>query len=354
MKHLLVRLTVLGILLLAIGIAFCQNPVTAQTPVTPVFLPQVYNGPTPGPRQLYRLPPTIGRSYGGTSYQDSMPDTARVAELWIGAGTFIEGLQMWSLNSDGMLFTSGPHGGWASGLFRIVLAADEYIVALSGKGGLYMDSLSVVTNKRTYGPYGGSGGDTAFSIAAPAGYEIVGFFGRAGELMDYTGAMARQRSSAPPSPTTVPTGTVRPIIRLTPTVGWAYGGLPYEDTVPDDGRVAELWVRSGLTIDSLQMWYLRSDGTLYSPGKRGFSKGGDLHRLVFDADEYITELDSIGGEFIVGLSVVTNKRTYGPWAGSLGGSPFSIVAPAGYEICGFFGQYGLGLDLTGALARQRR
>ncbi len=353
MKHLLVHLTVLSILLLAIGFAFCRDLVTAQTPSTPVFLPQVYNGPTPAPRGPYRLSPTIGRSYGGTAYEDSISDTARVTELWIGSGTFIEGLQMWSLNSDGMLFTSGAHGGWASGLHRIVLATDEYIVALNGKGGLYMDSLSVVTNKRTYGPYGGSGGDTAFSMAAPTGYEIVGFFGRAGDLMDYTGAVARQRTSTP-APPAVPTGSVRPVIQLTPTVGWGYGGLPYQDTVPEDGRVAELWVRAGATMDSLQMWFLRSDGTLYSPGKRGFSKGGDLYRLVFDTDEYITELDGIEGEFMVGLTVVTNKRTYGPWAGGLGGSDFSIVAPPGYEICGFYGQYGLGLDLTGALARQRR
>lgn len=351
MKRVLLSLAVLAILLLAINSAFGQSPITAQSGATPVsvFLPLVSIN---GPRQLYRLSPTAGRSTGGTSYQDSVPDDARVSELWISAGTFIEGVQIWHLYSDGMLYTAGPHGSWGGQLYRIVFAADEYIVGLNGKSGLYMDSLSVVTNKRTLGPYGGSGGDTTFSIVAPAGLEIVGLFGRSGGLLDYTGALARQRWSTP-LPTPVPPGTVRPVIRLTPTAGWGSGGLPYQDTVPDDGRVAEVWVRADSMVQSLQFWYLRSDGTLYSPGQRGFLSKGDLHKLVFAADEYIIALDIRAGEFTDAFSVVTNKRTFGPWGGT-GGDPVTIVAPAGFEICGIFGKYSLGINLTGALARQRR
>lgn len=349
MIRLFLRITVLGAFLLAIGFVARAEPAIAQAPTTPVFLPQLYNGWL-APREPVQLSPTVGRSTGGNSYLDTPPNDGRVSELWISAGTYVEGLQVWYIRSDGTLSTPGPHGGWSGTLYRIVFAADEYMVALNGKGGLFMDSLSVVTNKRTLGPYGGSGGDTAFSINATTGYEIVGFFGRAGQLLDYTGALARPRTSIPLVP---PTSTPRQIIKLTPTVGWAVGGYKYEDTVPDDGRVVELWVRAGTMVDSLQMWYLRADGTLYSPGKRGLSPGGDLHRLVFDADEYITELNGRGGEFMDALSVVTNKRTYGPWGGT-GGSEFSIHTPLGYEICGFFGQYALGLDLTGALARQRR
>lgn len=348
MKHLLVHLALPGILLLAIGLAFRQNLVTAQTGATSIFLPLVSSGP----RQLFQLSSTAGRSSGGNSYQDSVPDNVRLSEVWFSTGTFIDGVQFWYLQPDGMLYTSGPHGSWGGSLYRLVFDADEYIVALNGKSALYMDSLSVVTNKRTFGPYGGSGGDTSFSISAPTGYEIAGLFGRAGGVLDYTGAMARSRSTIP-FPTVVPTGTVRPVQRLTPTAGWGSGGLPYEDTVPDDGRVAELWVRSVAMIESLQFWYLRSDGTLYSPGQRGFSSRGDVHKLVFDTDEYITALNFRAGEFTDALSVVTNKRTFGPWGGP-GGDVAEIVAPMGYEICGIFGKYSLGINLTGGLARQRR
>ena len=129
--------------------------------------------------------------------------------------------------------------------------------------------------------------------------------------------------------------------------------MPYQDTVPDDGRVVEVWVRADSMVQSLQFWYLRSDGTLYSPGQRGFLSKGDLHKLVLAADEYIVALHIRAGEFTDAFSVQTNKRTFGPWGGT-GGDPVDIVAPASYEICGIFGKYGLGINLTGALARQRR
>ncbi|MCL4486796.1 MAG: hypothetical protein M1570_01540 [Chloroflexi bacterium] len=354
MQRLLARLAVLGILLLAIGFAFGENQVTAQSGATPVFLPFVSNYT---PRQLNMLSPTAGRSTGGIGYEDSVPDDVRVSEVWLSVGSVIEGVQIWYLHPDGMLYTSGPHGSWGGKLYSIVFDPDEYIVALRGKSGMFMDSLSIVTNKRTFvgpdgRPYGGSGGDTDFSIDAPPNNEIVGLFGRAGGWLDYTGALARQRWLTPP-PTPVPPETARPLIRLLPGAGWGHDGLQYQDTVPDDGRVSEVWVSAGTMVDSIQFWYLRADGTLYSPGQRGFVSKGEMHKAVFAADEYITALHIHAGEFTDAISIVTNKQTFGPWGGD-GGDPNDIFAPAGYEICGLYGSYSLGINWTGALARQRR
>ena len=113
------------------------------------------------------------------------------------------------MRTDRTLYTTGMHGGWGGTLYRIVFAADEYIVALNGKAGLYLDALSIVTNKRTLSY--GSGGDTPFSFTAPAGHEIVGLYGRAAGLFDNTGAIERVRASVPFT-TEPPTGAERPLV----------------------------------------------------------------------------------------------------------------------------------------------
>jgi hypothetical protein len=249
------------------------------------------------------------------------------------------------------------HGGWGGTLYRVVFDPDEYIVALNGTAGLYLDSLSIVTNKRTL-TYG-SGGDTPFSFAAPAGHEIVGLYGRAGGLFDNTGAIERVRSSVPFT-TEPPTGTERPLVKLSPIVGYNHEpAIPYQDTVPDDAQVIAFGVRRGETLPpgetlrQLQFWYRRSDGSIYTVGPRGFSSVGSMVRINFDADEYITAFVGKAGEFLDSLSIVTNKRTYGPWGGP-GGDRYTIATPAGYEIVGMFGRHSLGLDNTGFFARQRR
>lgn len=350
MKRLLLPLAVPGILLLAIGLVSGQGRVAAQSGTTTLFLPIVSSGP----RQVSQLSPMVGWSNSGTSYEDAVPDIARVAELWLDTDNVVLGAQVWYLGTDGLRYTSGPHGSWGGTKHTIVFSADEYIVELKGNSGIFMDSISVVTNKRTYGPYGGTGGDTPFSIVAPSDYEIAGLFGRASTRLDSTGALTRLRW---PNPAPAPPATLRPILQLTPMVGWNVGGFSYKDTAPDDGRVSELWIwayaMEDTTVNSLQFWFVRLDGTVYTPGKHGLSPNGDLHKLVFDPDEYIVRFEGRGGEFMDALSVVTNKRTYGPWGGT-GGNPFTIAAPAGYEISGLYGRYGRGLDWTGGLARQWR
>lgn len=39
-----------------------------------------------------------------------------------------------------------------------MFASNEYIIAVSGASGVYVDSLTFITNLRTYGPFGGPGG----------------------------------------------------------------------------------------------------------------------------------------------------------------------------------------------------
>jgi disease resistance protein RPM1 len=69
----------------------------------------------------------------------------------------------------------------------------EFLVEISGTTGPYVcaendvvTSLMLVTNVRSYGPYG-SGGGTPFSTSVQANGSIVGFFGRSGRFLNAIG-----------------------------------------------------------------------------------------------------------------------------------------------------------------------
>lgn len=79
---------------------------------------------------------------------------------------------------------------------QIKLAQDEYVNKFSGTIGQsfgsqakpLVASLQIETNSKTYGPYGKRNpGDDPFSIPLPENVSIVGFFGRAGNLLDAIG-----------------------------------------------------------------------------------------------------------------------------------------------------------------------
>ncbi|XP_052153743.1 salt stress-induced protein-like [Oryza glaberrima] len=84
----------------------------------------------------------------------------------------------------------------------IKLSDDEQLIAMEGTFGHFRDvvepvitSLTFRTNAgRTYGPYGGgeSGSGTPFSVPAEEGRIIVGFWGRAGWLLDSIGVYVRR------------------------------------------------------------------------------------------------------------------------------------------------------------------
>jgi phospholipase C len=75
----------------------------------------------------------------------------------------------------------------------ITFAAGEFITAVSGRYDDYLESFTITTNVKTYGPYGPTGktGGTTFSYAVWAGYDLIGFFGQAGTTIDALGCVLR-------------------------------------------------------------------------------------------------------------------------------------------------------------------
>jgi hypothetical protein len=136
------------------------------------------------------------------------------------------------------------------------------------------------------------------------------------------------------------------------------GGNGFTDSQPPAGaRVAEVRIRCGEIVDSVQLIYALSDGrTSMAPMHGGSGGRENVYRL--DADEYIIGLSGRYGESIDSLSIHTNKRTSQPYGGRGGDRDFQIEVPSGNQAVGFAGQAGDRLDAIGLtyvpLQAQRR
>ncbi|MHC4159578.1 MAG: jacalin-like lectin [Planctomycetota bacterium] len=116
-------------------------------------------------------------------------------------------------------------------------------------------------------------------------------------------------------------------------------------------HLSQLIIRSGEIIDAIQVVY--KEGYTSKKQQQHGSKGGCKTTLSFDGDEYITKITGrYGGwygnqsdTFIQALIIHTNRQPQGyPVRGMWDRNPvdrstkFTIVAPPGYEIIGFYGK----------------
>jgi hypothetical protein len=79
-------------------------------------------------------------------------------------------------------------------LQTIHFGPSETVKEVYGSNGKYgghtvVTSLAIVTNVKTYGPYGKHAtGNIPFHITPPNNHNIVGFYGRVGDVVDQIGA----------------------------------------------------------------------------------------------------------------------------------------------------------------------
>ncbi len=130
---------------------------------------------------------------GGRPFADgNIPPGARITAVVVRSGDTIDAVQAIYALSDGRNLAGQQHGhsGGNSHTFR--LNRDEYIIGLAGRFGDTVDSMRIVTNKRTSQVFGGGGGDKDFRIDVPRGNQAVGFTGRAGDTVDAIGLIYMQ------------------------------------------------------------------------------------------------------------------------------------------------------------------
>jgi len=141
------------------------------------------------------------------------------------------------------------------------------------------------------------------------------------------------------------------------------GGSPFDDSTDPDAiggvmeeanvRLAEIIIRSDQAIDSIQAVYADMDQPLLSLQHGG--NGGSAKSIKFQKDEKLIAIDGFvgsqdGAVVIKGLSFVSNQQVHGPFGQSTS-APFSLEAPDGSDICGFFGRSGKLLDALGVCVR---
>jgi len=125
---------------------------------------------------------------GGASFSDrNIPEGARISEIRVQSATVVDGVQVVYNLRNGSVLEGPRHGGTGgrSSVFR--LDADEHVIGIYGRYGDYIDSLTIVTNKRTSQAFGGQGGRSDFRIDLPAGTKMIGFTGRAAKYLDAVG-----------------------------------------------------------------------------------------------------------------------------------------------------------------------
>ncbi len=120
-----------------------------------------------------------------------LPLGARLREIRVNAGVYVDGIQFVCIDADGAT-TQLPHIGGRGGTHHTVtLDADEYLVGISGHSGRYVDSIRFHTNKRTTESYGGLGGDEEFNYQTADNREVAGLIGGGGWLIDRLGVILR-------------------------------------------------------------------------------------------------------------------------------------------------------------------
>jgi len=319
------RMPLLGLMIAATLLIGGNTPASPQQPLAT----QVFGGP------------------GGEAFSDFQPPAdARVVEVRIRSGEMVDSVQMVYGLRDGRTVMGPRHGGPGGGLNSFRLDPDEYIIGLSGRHGKYLDSLRIITNKRTSPAYGGRGGSGDYRVDVPPGNQAIGFTGRTGQYVDAIGLVYTQIYTPQRRDVAAPIAARPGKIMQTALAGGS-GGVEFADrTMPGGSRIAEIRIRSGERIDSLQVVYLFSDGRLQE-GPRHGGTGGNAFVIRFDPDEYLTGISGRAGEMVDSIRIITNKRTSLTFGGRGGDRDFNIGIPRGGQAIGFAGRSGNMLDAIG-------
>ena len=136
---------------------------------------------------------------GGRLLKDPVDGVEKVIAVLISSGILVDFLQL-------MVYQNGTpqvlvnHGGDGGHFTPFILANDEYLTGITGRYGMYINSITLHTNARTSRRFGGNGGEREYSIHANAGEQIVGLWCRADTYVDAIGAItvSAQRTRAMP------------------------------------------------------------------------------------------------------------------------------------------------------------
>ena len=138
-----------------------------------------------------------GWDNGGKPFSDgAIQEGESIHEVRIWSGDKVDAVQVVARTKEGVSYELEKHGGAGGQEHVLPLDLDEYITGISGKFGEFVDSICIHTNKKQSTHFGGQGGYSYYEYTFPEGEEVIGFFGRGGELIDSIGVIHRLRADA--------------------------------------------------------------------------------------------------------------------------------------------------------------
>nr|AYM54441.1 ricin B lectin [Phaselicystis flava] len=125
---------------------------------------------------------------GGDAFADEVGSVARITGLTLLYTEHVNQITTTYLRHDGSS-RSAVHGTAVAGSRSVTIALEpgEWITEITGRCGKLLDRISITTNLRTFGPFGGADG-SEFAIRSLPMQPIVGLFGRSGQKIDAIGA----------------------------------------------------------------------------------------------------------------------------------------------------------------------
>ncbi|KAL6659706.1 hypothetical protein ACP70R_002535 [Stipagrostis hirtigluma subsp. patula] len=120
-------------------------------------------------------------------------------------------------------------------------------------------------------------------------------------------------------------------------------------------RLESVTIRSDYSIDSIEFSYVDKSGERRTAGPWG-GPDGTAHKIDLGASEFVKEVSGTYNMFrgetcLTSFKLTTNTRTWGPWAVE-DGTRFTITAPTGTSIVGFYARGGKYLDAIGVYVRE--
>ncbi|KAL6582952.1 hypothetical protein OROMI_005030 [Orobanche minor] len=276
-----------------------------------------------------------------------------IQKIFVNHGSVVYSLTFQSIENGTISWSEtfgGGHGNDGE-LCEISLEdPEEYFVALRGTTGMFgsetsvIASLSFISNKRSYGPFGKNTTDL-FSIPMHEG-KIVGFYGECGGVLNAIGYSLVSLGLPTPIPRICEDNEMENILKLGPWGG--LGGSPFEWDRP----IHKIKLRHGIVVDSITFGSMKNGVTTWS--KRFGGNGGTETKIsIEEPGEYLVAIGAttslaIGNvqtPLVTSLTFISNKCSYGPF-GRVTGNQFCIPKHR-RKVVSFCGRAGQFLDAIG-------
>ncbi len=136
----------------------------------------------------------VGGAGGRPFPEQLVPDKSRVSEIVIHCCDYVDGIQLVYKTPSNKKNSFPLVGGEGGERHVFTLKQGEYLLAVSGRAGWYLDCIQFHTNMRSSPVYGGQGGQP-FYMKVEKDFEIRGLAGRAECYVDSLGLLAKPRFS---------------------------------------------------------------------------------------------------------------------------------------------------------------